>query len=85
MTIKNQFMNEIPAYYPVSGTEQRRRKTTGQPMSLVLDLGTSAELDEEAAILADVPTVYTSTHEAEEELAPCTWSNKNPLEVYTIK
>ena len=81
MTIKRRFMTEVPNYHPVSAPERRRRNTPGQPMGLVLDLGTSAQLDEEVANFADVPTVYTSTIEAEEELAPCTSSKKNPLEV----
>ena len=79
-------MFEIPRYLPVSETEQRRRRTPGQPMGIVLGMGTSAELDEEAALFADVPTVFTSTHEAEEELAPSTAvSNRDPLEVLTIR
>ena len=80
MIIKKGFMTEVPRYLPVSVDVEPRRKRTGLPMGEVLGLGTASEIDEEADVFADVPTIYTSTHEAEQELAPCVVS-KNPLEV----
>ena len=84
MTIKKGFMHDVPAYLPVSLDAEPRKAMAGQPMGVVLGLGTSVEIDEEAALFADVPTVYTSTIEEESELAIVSLS-KNPLENIRFK